>query len=584
MKRILTLICLLTINFSFSQIKFEAEVSKSNLGVNENLRVDFKMNKDGDNFTPPSFNDFRVIGGPNQSVSNSWINGVRSFTKTYSYFITPIKKGEFTIGQASIEIDGDIYKTLPFQIQVSEAVQSSLSPGSPSSILNDDIELSIEVSKSEIYLNEPISVEFKLLFSPKINVTNLGEIDSPEFNNFWSQNIKIQRLEIKSTSYKGQRYNYVTWKRTLLFPQKSGNLELLPLTLDVTVDVPTNRRDFFGNVIYSQTSKKVSSKKKSIKVKEFPSVDKPESFNGAVGKFNVSLFSSKSELKATESFQLELKVNGRGNLKLFSLPEIEVPSSLEKYDPEFKEDIKSSISGMNGQISNTYTIVPQFQGKYPIPVVEFSYFDPETEKYVIIKTNETIVDVTEGPMNSDLTNNPKLSSNQNNTIQATGQFSYIKLSTKFFKINSKKLLDSKFWLYALFAIPFLIFIIIILFIKITRKSISDSDLITKNAEKLARKYLDDAKIDISNKESFYSSLDQALFNFFKSKFMIRKEDFSKVKIKSILIKESISEKIINDVIELIESCEIARYTPASDEDMDKDYEKAVQILTNFENV
>ena len=584
MKRILTLICLLVINFSFSQIKFEAEVSKNNLGVNENLRVDFKMNKDGDNFNPPSFDGFRVVGGPNQSVSNSWINGVRSFTKTYSYFLTPIKKGKFTIGQASIEIDGDIYKTLPVQIQVSEAVQSSLSPGSPSSVLNDDIELNIEVSKSETYLNEPISVEFKLLFNPKINVTNLGEIDSPEFNNFWSQNIKIPRLEIKSTSYKGQRYNYVTWKRALLFPQKSGNLELLPLTLDVTVDVPTNRRDFFGNVIYTQTSKKVSSKKKNIKVKEFPSEGKPESFNGAVGKFDVSLFSSKSELKATESFQLELKVNGRGNLKLFSLPEIKVPSSLEKYDPEFKEDIKSSISGMNGQISNTYTIVPQFQGKYPIPAVEFSYFDPEAKKYVTIKTNESIVDVTEGPMNSDFTNNSGLSSNQNNTIQTIGQFNYIKLSSKFSSINSKKLLNSKLWLYTLLSIPFLIFIVILLLIKVTRKSISDSDLITKNAEKLARKYLENAKIDISNKESFYSSLDQALFNFFKSKYMIRKEDFSKDKIKSILIKENISEKVINDVIELIESCEIARYTPASTDDMDEDYEKAVQILTNFENV
>ena len=584
MKRILTLICLLVINFSFSQIKFEAEVSKNNLGVNENLRVDFKMNKDGDNFNPPSFDGFRVVGGPNQSVSNSWINGVRSFTKTYSYFLTPIKKGKFTIGQASIEIDGDIYKTLPVQIQVSEAVQSSLSPGSPSSVLNDDIELNIEVSKSETYLNEPISVEFKLIFNPKINVTNLGEIDSPEFNNFWSQNIKIPRLEIKSTSYKGQRYNYVTWKRALLFPQKSGNLELLPLTLDVTVDVPTNRRDFFGNVIYTQTSKKVSSKKKNIKVKEFPSEGKPESFNGAVGKFDVSLFSSKSELKATESFQLELKVNGRGNLKLFSLPEIKVPSSLEKYDPEFKEDIKSSISGMNGQISNTYTIVPQFQGKYPIPAVEFSYFDPEAKKYVTIKTNESIVDVTEGPMNSDFTNNSGLSSNQNNTIQTIGQFNYIKLSSKFSSINSKKLLDSKLWLYTLLSIPFLIFIVILLLIKVTRKSISDSDLITKNAEKLARKYLENAKIDISNKESFYSSLDQALFNFFKSKYMIRKEDFSKDKIKSILIKENISEKVINDVIELIESCEIARYTPASTDDMDEDYEKAVQILTNFENV
>jgi hypothetical protein len=581
MKKLLILISLLFMSFGFSQIKFEAEASKTNLGVNENLRVDFKMNKDGDNFNPPSFDGFSVVGGPNQSVSNNWINGVRSFSKTYSYFLSPIKKGKYTIGQASIEIDGDIYKTMPIQVQVTEAVQSSVSPNNPVSFLNDDIELNIDISKNEIYLNEPISVEFKLLFNPKINVTNLGEIDSPEFNNFWSQNIKIPRLEIKSTSYKGQRYNYVTWKKTLLFPQKTGNLDLLPLTLDVTVDVPTNRRDFFGNIIYTQTSKKVSSRKRTIKVKDFPTKDKPESFNGAVGKFDISLLSSKSELKATESFQLELKVTGNGNLKLFSLPDIIVPSSLEKYDPEFKENIKSSISGMNGQISNTYTIVPQFKGKYPIPPVEFSYFNPETEKYMIIKTSESIVDVTEGPLNSEFTNNSSLSQLQRNNIETIGQFNYIKLSSKFYNIDSKNLLDSKYWLYIILTIPFLIFLIIILVKKMTSKSISDSDLITKNAEILARKFLEDAKIDMSKKESFYSSLDLALFNFFKSKYMIKKEEFSKDKIKLILIKEKISEKVINDVIGLIESCEIARYTPTSSDDMEKDYEKAVHILSNF---
>jgi hypothetical protein len=581
MKKLLILISLLFMSFGFSQIKFEAEASKTNLGVNENLRVDFKMNKDGDNFNPPSFDGFSVVGGPNQSVSNNWINGVRSFSKTYSYFLSPIKKGKYTIGQASIEIDGDIYKTMPIQVQVTEAVQSSVSPNNPVSFLNDDIELNIDISKNEIYLNEPISVEFKLLFNPKINVTNLGEIDSPEFNNFWSQNIKIPRLEIKSTSYKGQRYNYVTWKKTLLFPQKTGNLDLLPLTLDVTVDVPTNRRDFFGNIIYTQTSKKVSSRKRTIKVKDFPTKDKPESFNGAVGKFDISLLSSKSELKATESFQLELKVTGNGNLKLFSLPDIIVPSSLEKYDPEFKENIKSSISGMNGQISNIYTIVPQFKGKYPIPPVEFSYFNPETEKYMIIKTSESIVDVTEGPLNSEFTNNSSLSQLQSNNIETIGQFNYIKLSSKFYNIDSKNLLDSKYWLYIILTIPFLIFLIIILVKKMTSKSISDSDLITKNAEILARKFLEDAKIDMSKKESFYSSLDLALFNFFKSKYMIKKEEFSKDKIKLILIKEKISEKVINDVIGLIESCEIARYTPTSSDDMEKDYEKAVHILSNF---
>ena len=133
------------------------------------LRIDFKMNKDGDNFSPPNFEGFNIVGGPNQSVSNSWINGTRTFSKTYSYFLSPLKKGKYTIGQASIEIDGDIYKTMPIQVKVTEAVQSSVSPNNPVSFLNDDIELNIEVSKSETYLNEPISVEYKLIFNPKIN-------------------------------------------------------------------------------------------------------------------------------------------------------------------------------------------------------------------------------------------------------------------------------------------------------------------------------------------------------------------------------------------------------------------------------
>ena len=88
---------------------------------------------------------------------------------------------------------------------------------------------------------------------------------------------------------------------------------------------------------------------------------------------------------------------------------------------------------MNGQISNTYTIGPQFKGKYPIPQVGFSYFDPENEKYMIIKTSESLIDVTEGPLNSEFTYNSSLSPLPNNNIQTIGQFNYIKLSSKFYK-------------------------------------------------------------------------------------------------------------------------------------------------------
>jgi len=572
---------LFLLNISFSQVKFEAEVSKTKLGVNENLRVDFKMNKDGDNFNPPSFNGFRVVGGPNQSVSNSWINGVRTFSKTYSYFLTPEKKGNYTIGQASIEIDGDIYKTLPVKVQVTEAVESSLSPGSPSSVVDDDIELSIEISKSNPYLNEPISVEFKLLFNPKINVTNLGEIDNPEFKNFWSQNIKIPRLEIKSTSYKGQRYNYVTWKKALLFPQKAGDLELLPLTLDVTIDVPTNRRDFFGNTIYTQTSKKVASRKRIIKVKNFPENGKPESFNGAVGNFDISLNSSKSQLKATESFQLEFKVNGNGNLKLFSLPEIIVPSSLEKYAPEFKEKINTSLSGMNGEISNVYTIVPQYQGKYPIPPVEFSFFNPKTEQYVTLYSNESIVDVLDGPTRLS-ESNAQASNPVSNSITSSDQFNFIKLSSEFIQIDRNNIIDSKKILFTLFLIPIIILVLAIIYFNLRNKKVSENILKSRDADLLARQYLNNAKIDINNKDSFYASLENALFNFIKSKYLIEREDFSKDRLKSILEKDKISDNIIEDLIDLINSCELARYTPTTPEGMDQDYEKAVKVISNFD--
>ena len=114
-KHIAVVLILMVSSISYSQVKFEAKVSKNKLGVNERLRIDFEMNQDGDHFNPPDFSNFTVVGGPNQSVSNSWINGVRSFTKTYSYFLAPKRQGNFSIDQASIIIDGQAYKTIPLK-------------------------------------------------------------------------------------------------------------------------------------------------------------------------------------------------------------------------------------------------------------------------------------------------------------------------------------------------------------------------------------------------------------------------------------------------------------------------------------
>ena len=572
------------INAQDNAVTFEAVLTKKSLGINENLRVDFKMNKDGDNFTPPSFKGFTVVGGPNQSVSNMWVNGKRTFSKTYSYFLSPIKKGSLTIGQATIEIENNIYKTLPVKISVSESVTVSKDPNDPSYVVNENLHLVAEISNSSPYLNEGISVVYKLYYSPQINVTNVGEIETPEFENFWSQNIKIPRLQIERGSFKGDNYNFVTWKKTVLYPQKSGKLEILPLSLDVSVDVPTNRRDFFGNRIYNQVSKKVTAGKRSINVKALP-INAPESFNGAVGKFEIKLNTNKTELNASESLQATVKISGNGNLKLFSPPSIQVPSSLEKYDPEYNEKVSTSLAGMKGFISNTYTLVPQFQGKYPINSVEFTFFNPQLNKYESINSDEIIINVLEGPMSLDESNtNIPNTETTKNILPSLNQFKFIKTESDFVKINSKPFIYSISF-YSILIFPILLILILLIFFK--SKNISSSKLKeskSRRANKLAKKYLSDARKNLDNKDVFYIALEKALHNFLKSKFSIETFDYSKEKIYNLLLRKEIEKESLELFIKLIENCEFARFTPASNVAINNDYENAVQVITEIDKV
>lgn len=150
-------------------------MSKKKLGVNERLRIDFEMNQDGDNFVPPSFSDFTVVGGPNTSVSNKWINGKRTYKKTYSYFLAPKKRGKFTIKQAIIEIEGETYKTFPISVNVTAAVDRPNGRSDVSDIASENIHLVAEVSKTNPYLNEAITVVYKLYVSSETGVSNWRE-------------------------------------------------------------------------------------------------------------------------------------------------------------------------------------------------------------------------------------------------------------------------------------------------------------------------------------------------------------------------------------------------------------------------
>jgi hypothetical protein len=581
LKYISILLIVLTTSIVSSQVKFEAKVSKKKLGINERLRIDFEMNQDGDNFNPPNFFGFTVIGGPNQSVSNSWLNGVRSYKKTYSYFLAPKKQGTFTIKQATISIEGETYKTLPIKIVVTSAVKHPNDPNNPNYIASENIHLVAEISKTNPYLNEAITVVYKLYVSPNTGVDNWREIDSPRYNDFWSQNIDMQGQKVLNGTYKGEDYRYLILRRTVLYPQKTGKLNIAPLSLDITVQVPTNRRDIFGSRLMTRVHKTVSAGNKTINVRPLPETGKPVDFTGAVGDFSFKVITSKTELDASESLQVKVEVRGKGNLKLFKLPKISLPSSLEVYEPEHKENVRTNLSVMQGNISDNYTIVPQYKGKYPIPSVSFSYFDLKTESYQRLFSGEIVIDVLNGPSNNENSNSDETSLNngKQRVVLSNNQFSFIKTKTNFTSIKSSYFFKTKlFW--SLLTIP-LLAIPLAIFIR-KKKADRDADVLgnrIRKADRLAKKYLSNAKKSLGKKEVFYIALEKALHNYLKAKLHIETSDLSKDRISTLLAKKQVDAQTILDFNDILKNCELARYTPITNVEMQQDYEKSAKTIS-----
>ena len=585
MKLKLYILAFLLTSIASAQISFVAKPSKTQLGVNERLRVDFVMNKDGDNFKEPSFENFTVVGGPNQSISTSWVNGKRSYSKTYSYFLAPKKRGTFKIDQATIEIEGETYKTNPITINVTAAVDKPTSPNDPDYIADQNIHLVAEVSKTNPYLNEAITVVYKLYVSPNTGVDNWREIDNPRYNDFWSQNIDVKGLKIQNGTYKGEEYRYVVLRKTVLYPQKTGKLNIEPLTLDISVQVPTNSRDIFGRRLMKSVHKTVAAGNRTINVKSLPSEGKPLNFSGAVGAFNFKVNSNKNELKATEALQVEVEVSGKGNLKLFELPKLILPSSLEVYEPEHKENVSTNLGGMQGRISDSYTVVPTYQGKYPIPGITFTYFDLKTESYKTITSDELLINVTEGPISNVVGTQARIDANiinKQDVVSTGNQFSAFKTKSNFTSINQEYFFKSKlFWaslLMPFLAIPFAIIVR-------RRKDERDADVIgnkVRQTNKLARKYLGQAKKELGNKDAFYNALERALHNYLKSKLKIETSDFSKEKITALLQKKSVGTSNIEGFIDLLKSCELARYSPFTNVEMQQDYDKAAKVIATID--
>lgn len=565
---------------SWAQPTFEAKVRTTTVAQNERFQVNFEMNFDGDNFELPDIKDFDVVGGPFQSVQNSWINGVRSFAKSYGFMLQPKRKGKFIIPSATIEYKGEIIKTAPLTITVTEAKEVPKNPNDPSFKAGEGLHLVAEVSNNSPFINEPVTIVYKLYFDPRFVIRNAQESKTPKYKGFFSETIEIPELKAEKATFKGQQYGMVVWRKVVLYPLEKGTQKIEPLALDIEVQVPTGRRNYFMEPEYALANKTISAGNRTINVKDFPEANKPADFTGAVGEnLKLSVSTDKDSLKANESLELKMRVSGKGNIKLFSLPEQEFPSVFEAFEPKHNESVKVPLSGMNGYTEDVYTLIPQYKGKYNLKPITFSYFDLKKKAYKTLSSDSLFINVTQGPVQEVIADKGNLK----NTVkkQKAASF-YAQLQTANLKaIQPKDFWDSKLY-YFLLLLPLLLIPFVVFLSK--RKEQWDADVVgnkKRRNNRLAKKYLASAKKQVGNKIPFYMATERALHTFLKAKLQIETTEMDKENIAEILNQKEAEISTTTAFIALMEQCELARYAPDVEGEMEKQYQQALHVITDL---
>ncbi|MDD2797026.1 MAG: BatD family protein [Bacteroidales bacterium] len=610
MKRLVLFLVILFSAFSLTKaadVKFTAAAPNA-VVKGEQFRLVFSINADARDLRVPEIPDFQVLMGPSKSSYSSMqvINGSVSteVSTSFTYILMADKEGTFNVQAATATIGGKKYtsnaltiKVLPpdkasqansQQQQSQRATRNSGGSSSETSgnISSDNLFARLNLSTHKVYEQEYVVATIKLYSRYDVGLENFK---LPEFDGFLTEDIPIVDPQWTIENVNGVNYRTVLLKKALLFPQRTGNLKIGSCKFNLVVRIRSKQQsqnffdDFFET--YQDVKKILTTAPTSVDVTPLPSV-KPASFTGAVGSFDVKSSISTRHLKANEAVTVKLNITGNGNLKLLKNPTIAFPADFEAYDPKVNNNFKTTLAGVVGTKTIEYLAIPRYPGKFTIPGVAFTYFDLKSKSYKTIQTESYQLQVDKGvggtspQVVSDFTNKESVKLlGQDIRFIRTSPFQLEKKTTYLFGTS---IYWMSFWL------PLLLFIILfIIFRKKARENANLALMRTKKANKVATKRLKQANkyLQSKNQDAFYDEMLKAVWGYLSDKLSIPVSELTKDNIAMELAKYGVSEELVNQFREILDTCEFARYAPAQSSDaMHQTYDRTVEAIGIMEKI
>ena len=611
MKKILSIlfICNMALTALAQDVEFKAS-APAQVIVGKPFQLTYSVNQRAKDLRAPEFTDFDYIAGPytSQSSSTSFVNGKRtsSFTLTYTYTLMANKEGTFTIPPATIKVDGKQYTSNGVRISVLPPDQPSNAsaasqprnnntnatsqPRENSNVTEGNIFMRTFVSKTKVHEQEAILLSYKLYFAG-VDVAQLtNNTRLPEFKGFLKQELEMGEIQTELEHYNGRNYQTAVLYRTLLFPQRSGDITIDPAQFEALLRVQNRAQvrsifdDFFNS--YTTATKALTSPGVTIHVSALPA-GKPRGFSGGVGQFNISSAISSTDLQANEAVTLTLTIQGAGNMKLLKTPAVDWPEGFEVYDPKVTNNFRNSTSGVSGTKTIEYLAIPRAGGTYTIPPIPFSYYDTQADDYKTLTTPEYTLHIAR-PADEETKAAVVNNFVQKEDIQQLGSdIRYIYANElPEFKIRKSTVTFGTLAFWLCYLIPALLSALLFI---IFRKKIKENADITrvryKKANKVAQRRLKTAEqlLKVDNKPAFFEEIERAAWTYLSDRLSIPTAQLNKENIAQILAAKGVSEALIKDVLHVLSTAEFARYAPTSDHAMQDIYNDTTKIINQLEN-
>ncbi len=369
---------LLQITAVFAQdLSFQASVNKTQVALNESLLLTLTVLGSKESIDPinlPTIDGFESkYLGPSTSISIT--NGSYDSQRRFIYQLVPLKVGQFKIPSITTTISGQTLTTSEINLTVDDVKPSSTtspasdSSGNPTLDLKDKIKFSIEASKQDVYINEPIELILKLY----ITGVQIRNIQFPQMNQDGLE-VGVLNHQQYQQLLNGINYNIIEFKTTI-YPKKVGDLPLGPAQINSSMIEEQQRQDdFFQSLFNTYATRPVTATSNALvlHVKELPLQGKPADFSSAVGNFDFNMTASPTTLKVGDPITVRIAVTGNGAFKNIVLPQI-TDAHFKTYEPKVTFDEKSKTVEQ--------VIIPISEQAVEIPALTFNYFDTTTQEY-----------------------------------------------------------------------------------------------------------------------------------------------------------------------------------------------------------